>query len=73
MGWQGDVGVDLVISKRGRVIHCTVYQSSGHEVLDDATCEIFVKRARFKPAIDADGNPIEEKYHASPVKWRLGS
>ena len=73
MGWQGDVGVDLIVSKRGRVVGCTVYQSSGHDVLDDATCKIFFKRARFKPATDADGNPIKGNIRMSPVKWRLGA
>jgi periplasmic protein TonB len=71
-GWQGDVGADLVVNTKGRVSTCTIYQSSGHSVLDQATCELFRKRARFRPATDANGSPIEGRVHADLIKWRIG-
>ena len=70
--WQGDVVVDLVISVAGRVRSCRIHQSSGHQVLDLKTCEIFLLRARFTPAKDEQGNPVEDRFRAPAVRWRLG-
>jgi protein TonB len=69
-GWQGDAHVDLTIGTNGHAIACKVTQSSGHQVLDDATCRIFMARARFQPAQDQAGNPIESHYQ-SHLNWRI--
>ncbi|MCA1654004.1 MAG: energy transducer TonB [Sphingomicrobium sp.] len=70
-GWQGDVIADLVIDTLGRVRECTIFQSSGHAVLDQATCTILRRRAHFTPATDAKGNLIEDKYRTNTIRWRL--
>ena len=70
-GWQGDVVADLTVGTDGSVKRCSIFQSSGYALLDQATCDIFRQRARFKPATDGVGNPIESNYHSSIISWRL--
>ena len=69
--WQGSVTVVLTISPKGQVTACRVRKSSGHQVLDDATCKIMISRARFTPALDNAGNPIEAHYTTPPITWSV--
>ena len=69
-GWQGLVRVGLTVGKNGRVRKCIVVRSSSHLSLDQATCRIFLTRARFKPARNAKGKPIED-YYETQITWRL--
>jgi protein TonB len=69
-GWQGHVQVDLTVGTNGRANACQVTKSSRYKVLDDATCRIFITRARFKPSVDAGGNPIEGHYQTH-LDWRI--
>jgi periplasmic protein TonB len=69
--WQGDVVVDLRISREGRPRWCRIVQSSGYPVLDQKTCEILLHRARFVPARDSRGQPAEDVYRTPAIKWRL--
>lgn len=57
VGEQGAVNVRLDISVTGEVAACTVLSSSGFPRLDQRTCEIMRKRARYEPARLADGTP----------------
>src|SRR5439155_13219397 len=68
-GWQGDVTFDVIVGTNGRVSACRIVQSSGHQILDDATCKIVTERARFSPAQDAAGKPIESHYQRH-INWR---
>ena len=70
-GWEGDVVAELTVDATGKARDCTVAVSSGHKVLDDATCDVLIKRARFKPGQDKDGNPVEERVRAPAIRWRL--
>lgn len=54
---EGRVGVRVTIGANGRVTGCTVSNSSGSSVLDDAACEGMQRYARYNPALDAAGNP----------------
>ena len=69
--WQGTVVVDLTISRDGSPTACRIVQSSGHKVLDDATCDLIMRRAKFVPARDMNGNPIESHLQAPPVTWAI--
>jgi protein TonB len=60
------VGVD------GQVTACVTVASSGSKSLDDATCSIFTRRARFSPAIGADGRPTVDT-HIARLRWRVES
>ena len=71
-GWQGAVHVDLKVGANGRVRACAVSRSSGHKILDNATCRILIARARFKPARDSAGRPVEGHYQTH-INWRLSN
>jgi TonB family protein len=71
-GWQGDVRVDPTIGTNGRAKDCKVIRSSGYKVLDDATCRIFLTRARFKPSTDDAGHAVEDHYETH-IDWRLST
>jgi TonB family protein len=67
---QGTVAFDATIGADGRVTSCTVTSSSGSTSLDEATCRLITRRARFTPAKDAAGNPISSTY-SSRFRWEL--
>lgn len=69
-GWEGPVGVDLTVGTSGQVTHCSIIVSSGHDVLDQQTCALMIARARFKPALDQLGRPIEGHVQQR-INWRL--
>ena len=65
---SGTVVARLDIAADGRVAHCTVVAGSGHAALDDHTCVVFRKRARFRPARDVGGKPVAMSV-AHTVHW----
>ena len=58
-GLAGTVAISFRVRADGLVDRCTVLRSSGHALLDDLTCRLFVRRYRFRPATDAAGRPVE--------------
>jgi TonB family protein len=54
---SGDVVARLNVDAAGRVTDCAVVVSSGSKPIDAATCAAARKRARFTPAISANGRP----------------
>jgi len=67
---QGTTGFRLTVGPDGRVTNCSVTRSSGSAALDNATCNIMRRRARFTPATDQYGNPTTDSHTAS-ITWRL--
>lgn len=67
---EGTTGFRLTIGTDGRVSNCTVTSSSGHSDLDAETCKLVTRRARFKPALNSDGNPITDTY-SNRITWRI--
>lgn len=67
---EGPVSVVLDVTTDGRVGACHVQQSSGSQSLDDATCSIMQRRARFTPARDQYGKLIVDHYRQR-VLWQL--
>ncbi len=61
-GWEGTVFYTATVGIDGRVKTCIVTQSSGHEVLDQAACDLIMKRAHFAPATDGAGHTVERTY-----------
>lgn len=68
-GAHGKVVVRLTIDTTGRIAGCTIMQSSGYSVLDQATCNILRRRARYGPGIDKRGQPVVSTVNESIV-WR---
>lgn len=56
---RGTVGFTLLVGRDGRLRDCRITRSSGHRVLDGATCTAARRRLRFAPARDTAGRPIE--------------
>lgn len=69
-GLQGTAKFRLEIAASGKVSGCTITQSTGHAVLDQATCELIVRRARFTPATDSSGAATGGAY-VSSIRWVL--
>ena len=49
---------------------CEIVESSGFEVLDKAACQRIMAKARFSPARDRAGKPVDGTY-ANRVRWTL--
>lgn len=69
-GAEGDTTISWTISTAGLVTNCRVVKSSGNADLDARSCEMLTLRARYRPALDQNGNPIESSATRS-VRWRL--
>lgn len=69
-GLQGTVSFTLDVSAGGLPTACRITQSSGHLMLDEATCALMMKRARFDPARDATGSTVTAQY-SRRVTWVL--
>lgn len=65
---SGRTQFHLVIDKAGRVAACNVTGSSGFLELDSLTCDLVTRRARFHPATDAAGQPVDGDF-VSAVRW----
>ena len=68
---EGDVSALLTIVPQGMVTGCCITHSSGHPLLDRATCALAVPRGRFKPAKDVQRIPVVGSYVISGVRWRI--
>lgn len=65
---EGRVGFELAIDTQGRPTRCTIKSSSGSPSLDETTCSLLTRRARFTPATDKRGRPTTGTYSNS-VRW----
>lgn len=71
LGAEGRSVVALAIDASGAVTGCKVTQSSGFAALDEATCRALMRRARFRPARDAAGNPVRGVYTDFKMAWAI--
>ncbi|WP_156457579.1 energy transducer TonB [Altererythrobacter sp. Root672] len=69
-GIEGVVGYSLIIGSNGRVSACDVVRSSGNSQLDEATCRLITRRARFDPATDGSGAKIIGSFSGT-VLWQI--
>jgi len=67
---EGTAGFRVSVGPDGRVTGCDITSSSGHPDLDQETCKLVTRRARFDPAVDRDGNPTTGSY-ANRVRWQI--
>lgn len=67
---EGTVGYKLIIGTNGKVSACDVTLSSGNGQLDDATCRLIARRARFEPATDGSGAKIMGSFSGT-VLWQI--
>lgn len=69
---SGTVTAALQIGADGTVSGCEVTATSGSRDLDAATCAGWIKRSKFVPASDKDGNPIPGQFTISKTWSRYG-
>lgn len=67
---EGQVTVKLAIAPTGDVAGCDVIKSSGSRALDGTTCRIIQRRAKYRPATDAIGRPVQG-FDQHTVRWTL--
>ena len=67
-GAQALVSFRLAVDAGGAPTACEIQRSYSGELFDKASCKGLMARARFAPALDADGKPIAS-YFASTIKW----
>jgi TonB family protein len=68
--WQGTVSIVWRIDINGVVDACYVVESSGHRVLDEASCRLVKDRARYEPARNANGRAVAS-LDRRRIVWRL--
>jgi protein TonB len=69
-GERGTTIFRLTVEADGSVSECVVVMSSGTRLLDDTTCLLMRKRAKFKPALDIAGKPVRDLW-ISRFSWEL--
>lgn len=60
-----EVVVRVIVGTDGRARDCTIYRPSLDPKADAITCQLVVDQLGFRPARDANGNPV-----AAPFYWR---
>ena len=68
---SGRTGILLRIDSIGAITDCTVVEASGSSVLDEASCRLLRTRAKFKPATDQDGKPMNSLM-VTAINWITG-
>lgn len=67
---EGTTGFKLAIGANGKVVDCQITSSSGSPDLDAEACKNLMRRARFRPAEDTEGNAMASSY-SSRVVWQI--
>lgn len=67
---EGVVRVRLSVSADGRPTGCDIIASSGFDLLDSATCDKLMRRAKFEAATDETGAKVAGSYTTS-VRWQI--
>lgn len=65
------ITVQFTVETNGKVTECTVIESSGIAILDEATCRAIERRYRFEPSRDADGTAVPSTVVEEHV-WQRG-
>jgi len=69
-GREGVVAYALDVGTDGMPIACSITTSSGHADLDERTCTLLTRRARFEQAKDAKGNPVRAVF-TGRMRWGI--
>ena len=69
-GHQGIVHFRLMLDARGTPTSCHIQMSTRPKEFDDVVCQAIMKRARFDPALDAQGKPVAS-YWVQTVLFRM--
>lgn len=67
-GRSGIVQFRLDVDASGKVERCNILSSTRSDYFQSATCSGLTKRARFAPAISAEGKPVKS-FYVNAVRW----
>lgn len=67
-GREGIASYSIDVGTDGMPVACAITASSGHADLDETTCTLLMRRARFHAAKDGKGNPIRSVY-TGRMRW----
>lgn len=67
---EGSVLFTVRVDQYGEVDNCKITRTSGYPIFDQKVCAAIVTRAKFYPALDAEGLPVVGHY-SSRVIWQL--
>jgi protein TonB len=68
-GYSGVVSIKLTVGVNGLVDDCEVTKST-EPYYDKLTCDLLSERARFIPALDANGDPVTG-FYSQDISWLL--
>jgi TonB family protein len=63
-----DVVLRYRVTGEGKVEDCAVAETSGSSVLDNTACRLVTRRARYRPAVAADGS-VSEAWVVQAIRW----
>jgi hypothetical protein len=66
----GQLKYVLLIDEKGAVADCTIDHTSGHASLDAQSCHVIKTRAKYSPAIDAQGKPVKST-ETGKILWLI--
>lgn len=69
---EGKVKFKISVGVDGRPKDCTITRSSGLALFDDTTCQLVMRRARFYPALDKNGELTTGTWKGE-MDWKLPS
>jgi TonB family protein len=67
---EGTVGYRVEVDKRGDLRTCQVIRSSGFPRLDNATCSLLLRNAKFKVRTNAEGRKVQY-VHDGQIVWKI--
>ncbi|WP_322290663.1 TonB family protein [Allopontixanthobacter sp.] len=67
-GQRGIVHFRMIVDETGKPESCHIQQSTRPKEFDDVVCKRLMERARFEPALDAEGLPLRS-YYRNSVKF----
>ena len=67
---QGTAGVRYWIGTTGKVSDCRVVELSGSAILDQQTCDVITRRARYFPARTKSGEPVAS-IGFQRIRWEM--
>ncbi|ATE64962.1 energy transducer TonB [Rhizorhabdus dicambivorans] len=67
---QGVSAAELTVGADGKASNCKITSSSGFPGLDAKTCQMLLRRSRFTPQLDGNGQPMPFTYRQR-VRWQI--
>ena len=69
-GMEGTVAFRLTVDKQGVATNCHIEATNRPQMFDDTVCLALLRRAKFHPAMDAEGKP-QASYYVNRVHFQM--